>query len=146
VPVSLQRHGSYRTVPSVQQSHGSVDIWRRSGNGFLRFWTIVSLLHPHVRSLIHFDPRTGGCTLTRSLRNSQCRRCLPTGSDDADDQLNPLWQPHWDSKDPSKIPFDGTAGLKRGWVMSKKFGGGHATLLICFCSNSYCMQCDTSAL
>jgi len=41
-----------------------------------------------------------------------------------------MWQPHWDSKDPSKIPYDGTAGLKRGWVMSKHFGGGDEACLL----------------
>jgi len=51
-------------------------------------------------------------------------------SDDADDQLNPMWQPHWQSKDPSLIPYDGVKGLKRGWIMSKHFGGGEESALL----------------
>lgn len=35
-------------------------------------------------------------------------------SDDVDGALNPMWQPHWEAKDPSKIPYDGTASLSRG--------------------------------
>eukprot|EP00039_Didymoeca_costata_P019328 m.337087 g.337087 ORF g.337087 m.337087 type:complete len:351 (+) comp18041_c0_seq1:135-1187(+) len=51
-------------------------------------------------------------------------------SDDTDEAVNPLWQPHWDSKDASKIPYDGTASLKRGWVMAKNFGGDAESALL----------------
>eukprot|EP00041_Stephanoeca_diplocostata_P006622 m.90018 g.90018 ORF g.90018 m.90018 type:complete len:351 (-) comp16452_c0_seq6:399-1451(-) len=63
-------------------------------------------------------------------------------SDDHDDNaLNPLWQPHWEPKDPSKIPYDGTAGLKRGWVMSKKFGGtSEAALLAGIVGHNLCID------
>ena len=34
-----------------------------------------------------------------------------------------MWQPHWQSKDPSLIPYDGVKGLKRGWIM--RYGCKH---------------------
>lgn len=51
-------------------------------------------------------------------------------SDDIDGALNPMWQPKWSPEDSSKIPYDGTASLKRGWMMSKKFGGDNDSSLL----------------
>lgn len=62
-------------------------------------------------------------------------------SDDADGALNPLWQPKWAPQDASKIPYDGTGSLKRGWIMSKKFGGdAEASLLAGIVGHNLCID------